>query len=314
MDKQKIITILKGDYSAQINLSRGANCIGIRNKKYGVTILREPDYSKELDNPYLYGMPILFPVNRISGGRFEFEGRKYEFPVNEPKTGCHLHGMLHEMKFAVLDASESKVCCSYRATKEKPYLQFPHEFEIQMEYEIKEDGFYHTTEVFNHSEDNMPVLLGFHTTFLARFVDGKESGDVRVFADIQEEYERDMTNYLPTGNKPLFDAVSRDLSQGEFDPFIEPTSRHYRSGCSGKMTIYDAVNGLTLVYENDEKYAFRLIYNGNADEYICLEPQNCLANCANSPFSREEAGFDYIKPGKTKKYYSKIYIQEGEHQ
>lgn len=78
-----------------------------------------------------------------------------------------------------------------------------------------------------------------------------------------------------------FDFASTALSRGEFNPFKEPTSRHYRAGQSGKMTIYDATNDLTLVYENDEKYGFRLIYNGNADEYICLEPQNCLANCAN---------------------------------
>lgn len=311
MEKQKIITIQKGGYLARINLSRGANCIGLRNKEYGATLLREPDYSKELNNPYLYGMPILFPVNRIAIGQFEFEGRKYQFPINELKTGCHLHGMLHEMEFSLIEASESRVWCSYCATKEELYLTFPHEFEIQMVYEVKEDGFYHTVEVFNHSEQNMPVLLGFHTTFLSRFIESNKTGNVQVYADIGEEYERNMDNYLPTGNKPAFDSISTSLVQGKFDPFKEPTSRHYRSGASGKMAIYDVTNDLTLVYENDEKYGFRLIYNGNADEYICLEPQNCLANCANSPFSREEAGFDYIEPGKSKVYASKIYIQKG---
>ena len=29
---------------------------------------------------------------------------------------------------------------------------------------------------------------------------------------------------------------------------------------------------LKKVYENDEKFAYRLIYNGDANEYICLEP------------------------------------------
>ena len=80
---ESIYKISCGDYTAEINLSRGANCISLRNRKYGAVILREPDYSKELDNPYLYGMPILYPVNRISGGKFEFEGREYVFPINE---------------------------------------------------------------------------------------------------------------------------------------------------------------------------------------------------------------------------------------
>ena len=312
MKAQKIYELKKGDYSAKINLSRGANCISIRNEKYKAKLLREPDYSKELDNPYLYGMPILFPVNRISQGTFVFEGRKYQFPINEPLTNCHLHGTLHETEFSLIEVSENKLLCSYRATQEQPYLSFPHAFEIQMAYEVREDGFYHTTEVFNHSEDNMPVFLGFHTTFLSRFAKASKDDHIRVLAELSEEYERNMANYLPTGVKPEFDSTSMALSEGEFNPFGTPISRHYRSIKQGKMVIYNADKQLSLVYENDEKYQFRLIYNGNADEYICLEPQNCMANCPNAPFNREEAGFDYIQPGKSKIYRSKIYIEEGD--
>ena len=120
-----------GGYSAFINLSRGANCIGLRHESYGARILREPDYrAGELDNPYLYGMPILFPVNRISGGCFSFEGREYVFPINEPATECHLHGELHRAPFSVLEQSDDRIVCSFRADKERPYLSFPHEFEV----------------------------------------------------------------------------------------------------------------------------------------------------------------------------------------
>ena len=78
------------------------------------------------------------------------------------------------------------------------------------------------------------------------------------------------------------------------------------------MMIYDKGKNLSVVYENDEKYGFRLVYNGNADEYICLEPQTCMANCPNAPFDRKETGFDYIAPEKSKRYVSKIYITEGD--
>lgn len=76
---ENIYEIKSGHYTALINLSRGGNCMSLRNSKYEADILREPDYTKELDNPYLYGMPILYPINRISDGRFEFEGRNYVF-------------------------------------------------------------------------------------------------------------------------------------------------------------------------------------------------------------------------------------------
>ena len=109
---------------------------------------------------------------------------------------------------------------------------------------------------------------------------------------------------------PDFDSVSLALANGEFDPFSAPTSRHYKAKRGGIMSLTDNESGIRAVYENDEKYAFRLIYNGEADEYICLEPQNCAANAPNAPFGRVEGGFDFIAPHSKKKYVSKIYIEE----
>lgn len=312
MEKQQIVRLQSGDYQAEINITRGANCISLRNKKYNAKLLREPDYSKELDNPYLYGMPILFPVNRILGGRFEFEGREYVFPINEPLTGCHLHGELHKTAFDLVEKSERRVVCSYKADVNTPYLFFPHEFEIRIIYELHGHGLQHTTEVFNYSDYNMPILLGFHTTFYAAFTEESRMEDINVLVDISDEYERNMKNYLPTGVKSEFDETSRALRYGIFNPCAKATSRHYRADEDGRMIIYDKGRNLSVVYENDEKYGFRLIYNGNADEYICLEPQTCMANCPNTPFDRTETGFDYIAPGESKRYVSKIYITEGD--
>ena len=178
-----------------------------------------------------------------------------------------------------------------------------------MEYELKDDGFYHTVTVTNLSEQNMPLFLGFHTTFNTLFAEGSRPENIRVFANISEEYERNMqVNYLPTGEKPSFDAVSMALSEGTYKPFEEKVSRHYRG--QGSMSITDIDKRLRMVYENDEKYGFRLIYNGGSDGYICLEPQTCLAGCQNSPFSREEAGFDFLKIGESKTYRSKIFLEE----
>ena len=101
-------------FSAKINLTRGACCISLRCENY--EILREPDYSR-LDNPYLYGMPLLFPVNRIEGGSFVFEDRAYEFPINEPKTGCHLHGTLHETPFTLLEQGDGYLRARYSAAE-----------------------------------------------------------------------------------------------------------------------------------------------------------------------------------------------------
>ena len=307
-----IKSIQYGDYTAAINLSRGANCISLKNGRYGASILREPDYSKEVDNPYLYGMPVLFPVNRISGGEFTFEGRTYTFPINEPQTGCHLHGELHRCEFELLEITDNKIVCVYRADQARPYLSFPHAFEIRMEYELSEFGLMQTVTVRNDSTENMPCFLGFHTTFNALFAGGVKSEKIKVQVQLSEEYERNMANYLPTGMKLCFDNTTRALLEGSFCPFEKSISRHYRAAPAGKMVLYDEEKDLSVVYENDEQYGFRLIYNGNADGYICLEPQTCLANCANAPFDRDETGFDFMEPRREKQYVSRIHLAEGD--
>ena len=298
-----------GDWSAVIDPAHGANCISLRNEAYGASLLREVPAEGEPENPFLYGMPILFPVNRIQDGSFMFEERQYVFPINEPKTGCHLHGELHRTAFRVVEKSDTAILCRYDATECAPYLSFPHAFSVLMRYELRTDGLYHTVTVSNLSRHNMPLLLGFHTTFNTLFLKDSHPQSIRVLAEISEEYERNMAlDYLPTGVKPPFDDTSSSLADGSYCPTLKKDSRHYRG--NGRLAITDLRRGVRVVYENDEKYLFRLIYNGGDEGFICLEPQTCLANAPRSPFSREEAGFDFLKVGESKCYRSRIFMEE----
>lgn len=300
-----IVKLQAGDYTALINTERGANCISLRNSKYNAVILREPNKSGVLDNPYLYGMPILYPVNRISGGSFEFEGRIYRFPINEPQTNCHLHGMMHEMEFEVSEIGDSFVKCVF----ERQYLDFPHRFRVEMKYSLSENGLLHKTKITNLSSENMPNFLGFHTTFNIPFLKGALAENVRLYAEIGNEIERDR-NYLPTGKLLLYDDVAEKINIGEFMPLEKVISRHCKSKKGGQIELTDIKQGIKLVYENDEKFGWRLFYNGSADDYICLEPMTCMANCQNSPFDREYAGFDSIAPYSSKEYVSRIFLEK----
>lgn len=306
---EEMVYLQAGGYTATINPNRGANCISLRNREYGVKILREPNYGN-LDNPYLYGMPILYPNNRISGGRFVFEGREYVFPINESATNCHIHGFLHETPFKVVKKAADYVVCEYRATKENPYWKFPHCFSIKILYLLSENGLVCDTEICNESGENMPNFLGFHTTFNVPFLTDGNSEDVCVLAEVKDLVERNMQVYLPTGKILPNDEVTEKLCRGGFMPFEKVISRQYFKKDGGRVALTDKKRKLSVVYEIDEKFGFRLLYNGNADEYICIEPQTCMANAPNTPFARQYAGFDYIKPREKKVYHTLIYVKE----
>lgn len=305
-----IYEIQYGDYCAKINLSRGANCISLKNSRYKANILREPDYAKPLDNPYLYGMPVLFPVNRISGGKFRFEGREYLFEVNEPHTDCHLHGTLHESAFQMISCGEHYVIGAYRPESREYYFGGQHDFEVRIGYYLTDEGMEQKTTIKNLSTQNMPLMVGFHTTFLLPFMEKQNADDLRVFADVQELIERNKNTYLPTGKILEPDEITRELQQGGFVPFSQSISRHYKTGSCGQMSIRDIRNGVKLQYENSTDMKYRLLYNGNADAYICLEPQNCMVNYMNMDIDKEYAGFAYLMPGASKTYASKISLKD----
>jgi len=86
-----------------------------------------------------------------------------------------------------------------------------------------------------------------------------------------------------------------------------PVSRHYEVLDDGKMFIYDLDMKKGIIYENDTAYTHRLIYNGSADEYICLEPQNCIVNAPN--ISGEYVPF--VLPGEKKNLFSSITVFDG---
>lgn len=300
-----IITLTCGQMTARINASRGANCISLRHAGHKAAILREPDY-EHFDNPYLYGMPILFPVNRIEGGAFTFEGREYTFPVNEPNTGCHLHGVVHETAFEVVEQTETKAVFRLDVEERKG---FPHKHTIELSYSLSETGLSITTAITNHAAENMPCFLGYHTTFRVPFIEGADPKNIFVQADVTDLVERNLETYLPTGRILPDDEHTAEMQNGQFPALKLPMSRHYRAFGQERIQLIDTEAALKVVYENGADMGWRLFYNGNADEYICLEPQTCMVNCQKLPYDHSFSGFAFLAPGERREYHSEIRLE-----
>jgi len=285
---------------AEVLPERGANLIKFVDKELNADVLRTPKDDSDFENPFFYGTPILFPPNRISGGQFEFEGRKYIFPINEPDTGCVLHGTLHETAFTVTEHNDSHIKCRYEAVNGDLYYGFPHEFALEVSYDLTSDSIVQTVEAFNNSPDNMPFALAFHTTF------NVPSENARVCINAEKEYLRDV-KYLPT-EEVLDDSESiRKFRRGEYDPSSEKISVFFKDGGSKSTVITDGK--LTVNYEVSDGYGYWMVYNGVSNDFICIEPQTWLTNCPNLSFDREESGFQIIKPSESKIYTAKIYCK-----
>lgn len=287
---------------AEIYPKRGANLIRLFDKKYGVEILRSPEQLSDFTtkNPYLFGMPLLFPPNRISDAKFEFEGRIYKFPVNEEKTGCFVHGIMHETEFLVSEICNTKITLFYEVNEGNPYPGFPNSFAIIVEYAVLDDKLIQTVKIRNNSSENMPVGLGFHTTF-------HTAGYSRcnVLADVTKEFFRN-EKYLPTGAYQDDTDVMQELGSPQGYDTKKELSALFQLGENHLITMH-IDNDIRVHYQLDEKYQYLMIFNtGSNGNYVCIEPQSWISNCPNMK-DRDTYGFSFIEPMNEVSYTCKIY-------
>ncbi len=320
----RAVEFSKGDYVALLVPEQGANLVRLANTRLGVEILHTPT-AENIETfkarPQIFGLPLLFPPNRIEDGRYTFEGRTYCYPITIPKENNHHHGMLKAMPFVVSKAVESDdevlvECRMYsNAANDGYFRHFPHEFKCKMIYRLTAEGLEHEVMFGNKSRENMPVGVGFHTPMLIPFAGG-EPCDYRLRVAVGEQVELSERN-LPTGNTlPLDEQFSKLRDGGLQVTGCEPLEAGFtlrEIEVDGKpfrgALVENLRTGIRTFYEVDEKTVYWTIWNnGGQEPYCCPEPQSWRTNAPNAK-NPEEVGFRYIEPGKAFSMKFRLYAK-----
>lgn len=93
----------------------------------------------------LYGIPLLFPGNRTKMGEFQFDGKMYRLPLNEPERGNHIHGLMFDAPFTVNRKTESCICAVYENVSER----YPVPFRMEITDFLSEKGFHRVVSILN---------------------------------------------------------------------------------------------------------------------------------------------------------------------
>ena len=314
----------KGDYTALLIPSVGANLVRLANTKLGVEILRTPT-AEEVETfksrPQIFGLPLLFPPNRIENGRYEFEGRTYQYPITIEKEQNYHHGIIKGEPFVVSKAKEDdeevKIECRYysNAGNDAIYRDFPHAFKCKIVYKLSNKGLEQEVIFGNKSKENMPVGVGFHTPILIPFAGG-EGKDYKMRVAVGEQVELSERN-LPTGKKlPLTEQYAKLREEGlqvtDCEPIeagftlreIEVDGKPYRGA-----VVENTKTGVRTFYEVDDETTYWTIWNnGGQVNYCCPEPQSWTTNAPNAA-DPKAAGFRYIEPDKKWKAVYKLYAK-----
>ena len=173
-----------GDYTALVVPGQGANLVRLAHTGLGAEILRTPaadEIETFLRRPQVFGMPLLFPPNRIGDGRYRFDGREYRFPITIERENNYHHGILKSQPFVVSKAwehdDEVLVECRYysNAGNDAIFRDFPHEFKCKVVYRLTAAGMEVEVMFANRSRLPMPVGAGFHTPMRVPFAGGQAS-------------------------------------------------------------------------------------------------------------------------------------------
>jgi aldose 1-epimerase len=103
---------------------------------------------------------VLIPwPNRLQDGRYEFDGRRHQLPLNEPEHGNAIHGLV---RWAAWTAAERE---PHRAVMKHvlyPQPGYPFSLEISIEYALSAGGLQVRTTATNLGTDPCPYGSGAH--------------------------------------------------------------------------------------------------------------------------------------------------------
>lgn len=317
---EKAVWLKAGRYEAAMLPEQGANLILFRDTESGYRFLREPA-EEEMEAfkaaPAVYGIPVLLPPNRYEDGKFPWNGKVYQFPINEERTHNNLHGFIHMVPWEVEDygssATMSFVTVALRVDEgHSIYSYLPHKFTIKLRYTLSSEGLEKHLFVKNDGDAPFPCLVAFHTAINAPFAPGSSHKDCLVKITIGERWELDGRS-LPTGKYLPLSPEEEAMRDKGVSPYFASLDNHYTAvpqNGRNRMELTDTRLGVTLVYDVGTSYKQWMIWNNGASEkFFCPEPQINLVNAPNMDLPAEEIGLFSLEPGAIWEETARLYVK-----
>lgn len=272
---EKEVVLQAGSWHAKILPHFGMNMISLSCGEK--QILRSPQSMDTLiKEPYVYGMPLLFPANRVEKGIFTFEGKSYRLPINEPARDNHLHGLMFDAPFRVMEQTGSQVKAIYENKGER----YPFPFSMTITDTLTPDGLTRRLSLENTGDTAMPYTLAYHTSFVEPESFCVPIGQRFVCND----------NYIPNGQMTELTAQEQEYCTG--------------TGSKGKKIsgFYTAAGHDAcldeICFKVSENFDEWVTFNAGGEQgFLCIEPQCGQVNGLNC-----QGGHRILLPGETQEF------------
>lgn len=310
----------KGKAVAEIVPELGNNCYAFRVSDgyfwYHV-IDSPPDLETLEQRPTAYGNPILFPFpNRIRNGKWEFEGKTYQFD-KQPESPTTIHGLLLNKPYKIDKHAASEngatLVCSLNSQDFPDIIrQYPFPFRIEITYTIKDAVLTMHTMIKNTGKSNMPMGFGIHPYFrvdtypkrlaiISKFRSTKADASKAVITvPVNKYWELDQV-LVPTG-KQLDVKDTLDLRNGQL--FTKLKLDHVFTDLNlvdnvSRCSIQNNDSGHGMVMESDAQFRELVVYTPPDRDSICFEPYTCPTDAINLEAKGIPAGVIVLAPDET---------------
>jgi len=260
--------------------------------------------------PTRSGIPVLFPFpNRIRDGKFVWDGKTYQLPINDGNKKNNIHGFACHYPWRVIDqGSNTSECwitgefhCSKDAQAE--LVHWPTDHCIRLTYRLSASSLRIEAEVINPDTRPMPFGLGYHPYFRIPFVKGESCDQCNVQVSANRYWE--LEDNLPTGNQPPVDA-RRDLNNPRNfkDLLVDDVLCGLPNSGISPNDLYRAgeitsTGGYTLRMLCSPEFREQVVFTPPHREAVCIEPYTCVTDAINLQQKGVDAGLMVLNPGDT---------------
>lgn len=268
-----------------------------------------------ISNPYNYGVPILFPPNRMQNASFTYDGITYSFPVNCGEKD-HIHGVLHNLGWELVSADADSKSARVKMrinTAKNPILStyFPIELVFERLFELSSEGLTEKFTIYNYSEFIYPSGVAYHTAFHAPIDQQK---DIKVRIPLERQCEDDIVTRFPSGKYKELDETEKAVASktGCALSEINVDKLYTASNLEDTACIYYPC-GKTIHYQHDKNYQYWILSTLSVDKAILtIEPQSYLSNIYSFPQEEwEKYGIINVKPKGKHTFTTRISVVKG---
>jgi aldose 1-epimerase len=312
-------------YEAIIVPSIGANLVKLYNKEKKVDILRTPS-TEEMDTftsrPQVFGVPLLFPPNRIEDGKYSFAGKHYEFPITIPAQNNYHHGIIKSQAFTITrsrfsnDAVELEASFFSNRINDAIYANFPHEFVCKIRFILTDNELTHIVSFTNVGTEPMPIGVGYHTPIRLPFMENSVKSDYKLRLSAGKRWELSERS-LPTetllelsDEEALLRAEGMTVTGKAIEIALTDEALIENGKPYHGTILTNTKENISVYYEVDSQFRHWTLWNNGGEvDWVCPEPQTWAINAPNLNLPRETTGLQGISTGKTWSGTTRFYVK-----